>query len=221
MPDRPSGAAPGPAPGPGAASASDAAISPRVTSGTPGAPGARIAPGTRSEIGTTGWAFARVAGLVAGTGPPNVFLTLGRHRRLFRGWLRFAGRLMPGGLLPRRETELVILRVAHLAGSVYEIAHHERLGRRAGLGTDDLERVRLGPDEAGWSPRERVLLATADALHERRDLDDAEWTALRAHLDEREAIELCLLAGHYEMLATVLTTLRVELDVPRRRRCRG
>jgi alkylhydroperoxidase family enzyme len=180
----------------------------------------RIAPGGRRELGTPVWAFGHVAGLVTGTSSPNVFRTLGRHRRLFRGWLRFAGRLMPGGLLPRRETELVILRVAHLAGSDYEFAHHVRLGRRAGIGAEDVRRVQEGPGADGWSARERMLLATADALHERGDLDDAEWDAVRLHLDEREAIELCLLTQHYEMLATVLRTLRVQPDAPRRRRRR-
>ena len=58
---------------------------------------------------------------MTGTEPPGVFLTLGRHRRLFWGWLLFAGSLMPGGRLPRRETELVILRVATLAGNDYEL----------------------------------------------------------------------------------------------------
>ncbi|MDO9410008.1 carboxymuconolactone decarboxylase family protein [Patulibacter sp.] len=182
--------------------------------------GPRIAPGGRREVGLPVWVFAQVAGVVTGTTPPDLFLTLGRHRRLFRGWLRFAGRLMPGGLLPRRETELVILRVAHLAGSAYEFEHHVRLGRRAGVGPADVERVLAGPDAEGWAPRERVLLATADALHERRDLDDAEWTAVRAHLDEREAIELLLLVGHYEMLATTLTALRMAPDAPRGRRRR-
>lgn len=176
----------------------------------------RIAPGGRRDVGLPVWAFGHVAGLVTGTTPPNVFLTLGRHRRLFRGWLRFAGRLMPGGLLARRETELVILRVAHLAGSAYEFEHHVRLGRRAGIGAAEVEAVRRGPDAPGWAPRERALLVASDALHARRDLDDAEWSALREHLDDREAIELLLLVGHYEMLATVLTTLRVQPDRPRR-----
>ncbi len=51
---------------------------------------------------------------------------------------------------------------------------------------------------------------------ESRDLDDALWSELRAELDEREAIELVMLVGHYAMLATTLTTLRVEPDRPRR-----
>ena len=74
----------------------------------------RIEPGTRSDVGLVSWTIARVAGRVTGGPPPNLFLTLGRHPGLFRGWLRFAGRLMPRGKLPRRETELVILRVSHL-----------------------------------------------------------------------------------------------------------
>jgi AhpD family alkylhydroperoxidase len=175
---------------------------------------ARVAPGGRREVGVFAWGVSRVAGRVGGTTPPNLFLTLGRHRKLFRGWLRFAGRLMPGGRLPRRDTELVILRVAHLRSCSYEFDHHVRLGRRAGLGAAEIERVVEGPDAAGWSPREHALLAAVDRLHHDQDLDDAAWSSVRNHLDEREAIELCMLVGHYEMLATVIAALRIQPDRP-------
>lgn len=176
----------------------------------------RIEPGTRSDVGLLGWAVSAVSGRVAGTvGPPNLFRTLGRHRRLFRGWMHFAGRLMPGGRLPRRETELVILRVAMLRNCAYELDHHTHLARRAGVTDADLDRLQLDADAAGWSPRERAILATVDALHARQDLTDPEWAALRDHLDERGAIELLLLVGHYEMLATTITALRIESDVRR------
>lgn len=164
---------------------------------------------------------ASAAGRRAGTGPVRLFLILGRHRRLFIGWLHFAGRLMPGGVLPRRETELVILRVAHLSGSAYELEHHARLGRAAGLDEADLRRVADGPGAAGWTDRERALLSAVDALHADRDIGDAAWRDLGRHLDDRERIELCLLAGHYEMLATVIRTLRIEPDPPRRRPARA
>lgn len=177
----------------------------------------RIRPGGRADVGLVNWTVSRVAGLVGGTGPPNLFLTLGRHRRLFRGWLVFAGRLMPRGRLPRRETELAILRVAHLRSCTYELAHHVELGRRVGVDAADLARVIAGPGAAGWSDRERALLTMVDALHE-RDVDDATWAALRTHLDEVAAIELCLLVGHYEMLATLIETLRIEPDERRPRR---
>jgi len=172
----------------------------------------RINPGTRADVGLLGWVVSAVSGRVSGTNPPNLFLTLGRHRPLFRGWLRFAGRLMPGGKLPRRETELVILRVAHLRGCAYEFDHHVHLARRAGVDADDVERVTAGPTAGGWSAREQAVLAAVDALVDDRDLDDARWTALAAHLAEREIIELVLLVGHYELLATTIAALRIQPD---------
>ncbi len=177
--------------------------------------GSRIETGGR--VGPLAWVVSRVAGRAMRTQPPNLFLTLGRHPKLFRGWLRFAGRLMPGGILPRRESELVILRVAHLRSCQYELDHHLRLGRRAGLDDPDFERVAEGPEAPGWPDRERAILRAVDRLHADGDLDDTTWGSLREHLDEREAIELCMLAGHYEMLATTIAALRIEPDRPRAR----
>jgi AhpD family alkylhydroperoxidase len=173
---------------------------------------ARIAPGGRHELGVPLWVLAQIAGRVARTEPPKLFTTLGRHRRLFRGWLGFARRLMPGGRLPRRETELVILRVAHLRRCAYEHEHHVRLARRAGLDDADLARVQAGPGAAGWSAREAAMLRLVEELHERGGCDDETWAAARAHLGETELIELVMLAAHYEMLATVIGTLRIGPD---------
>ncbi|HEU4978515.1 MAG TPA: carboxymuconolactone decarboxylase family protein [Solirubrobacteraceae bacterium] len=176
----------------------------------------RIAPGRGAgDVGLFAWGFGRIAGRAMGSGPPNIFMTLGRHPRLFRAWLRFAGRLMPRGTLPRRETELVILRVAHLRRCAYERHHHERIGRRAGLTHEEIANTTVGPDAPGWPQRERDLLRAVDELHASGDLADPTWEALRAHYDERGLIELLMLAGHYQMLATVLNTLRVQPDPAR------
>ena len=181
-----------------------------------GAP--RIAPGGLRETGPFAWGFSRIAQRAMRTkAPPNLFTTLGRHPGLFRGWLFFAGRLMPRGKLPRRDTELVILRVAHLRACAYEWEHHELLGRRAGLDAAAFERVKAGPEAAGWSAREQVILRAVDELHETRDVGDATWSALREHLDERRLVELVMLTAHYEMLATTIGTLRIQTDERRGR----
>ncbi|MDO5504173.1 MAG: carboxymuconolactone decarboxylase family protein [Actinomycetia bacterium] len=176
---------------------------------------ARIRPGTFRELGPLPWLFSRAAGRVAGTAPPAIFTTLGRTRGTFTGWLHFAARLMPFGSLPRRECELVILTVAHVRECEYEQQHHRRLGARAGLRPAEIEALLGGPAVDSFSARERTLRDTARALVEQRDLSDSQWAALRAVTSEREAIELLLLVGHYDMLATTLGVLRLEPDPTR------
>ena len=159
----------------------------------------------------------RVLGLATGGAPPRVFTTLAHHRRLFRRWLPFAGALMPGGVLPRADSELVILRVAHNTGSEYEWRQHERLAQGAGLSAAEVAQVRDGAAADGWRHRQSLLLRAADELHEERTISDDLWAELRPLLSDQELIELCMLVGHYEMLAMTLNALAVEPDpVPAR-----
>jgi alkylhydroperoxidase family enzyme len=188
-----------------------APVEPVAYPGTPlRPPAARVAPGAASDIGPLNAAICGVLGRATGGEPPRVFTTLARHRRLFRPWLRFAGRMMPFGTLPRAEAELVILRVAVLCGSDYEWAQHVVLGQRAGLSAAQVARVGDGLDAEGWSARERLVLRATDELVGEHRVSDDAWAALSAHFDERQRIELCLLAGHYAMLAGALNALGVE-----------
>jgi len=119
---------------------------------------------------------------------------------------------MPGGTLPRADTELLILRVAHNCGSEYEWTQHERIAETAGLSRDDVERVREGPTAEGWSERQRILLHAADELHAERNISSELWAELRPLYSDRKLIELCMLVGHYEMLAMTLNSLGVQPD---------
>ena len=84
-----------------------------------------------------------------------------------------------------------------------------RIGRRVGLTP---EQIAHAGDDAwdGWSHRERVLLTAATQLVRDATSTTPTWAALRAHLDEAEAIELLMLCGQYDALATTLMTLRVQ-----------
>jgi alkylhydroperoxidase family enzyme len=177
----------------------------------------RIAPGGVAEIGRINTVIARAIRRTQGTvGLPGLFTTLARHRRLYWSWLPFAGALMPRGKLPRADSELAILRVARNCGSDYEWAHHERIGPTTGLTETQVQAVREDdPTEAvgaGFTERQALLLRAADELHEHRELSDEVWDALRPLLSDAQMIELCMLVGHYEMLAMTLNSLRVEPD---------
>ncbi|MFT4085649.1 MAG: carboxymuconolactone decarboxylase family protein [Gordonia sp. (in: high G+C Gram-positive bacteria)] len=171
----------------------------------------RVSPGGFRQLGPVNWLIVRVLSKASGTDNAHVFATLGRSKGLFRGWLHFGARLMPLGELSRKETEMIIIRVAHLRGCDYELDHHRRLGAKAGIDGAMYERILEGPD-AEWGDRERTLLAAADELVADQDLSDTTWQALRRHLSERKLIAFVLLVGQYDMLATTLGTLRVARD---------
>jgi alkylhydroperoxidase family enzyme len=172
----------------------------------------RIRPGTRREIGLYNSAIVRVIGFAVGGKPPNVFTTVARHRVLFRRWMSFAGKLMPGGKFPRVDAELVILRVAHNTRSHYEWVQHEQLGQLAGLSEEEVARVKDGSGAPGWSPRQALILAAVDELLADNRIGDELWARLAREFDEVELIELCFLTGHYAMLAMTLNSLQVEAD---------
>lgn len=174
------------------------------------APAVRVPPAPARSLRPLARLTAALTARATAGDPPGVFTTLGRHPRLFRPWLRFAATLLLRGDLPRPERELVILRTAWRCGAWYEWAQHGALAPRAGLNPRDLARVVEGPAARDWRPRQRLLVEATDELHDHRVISDRTWRALAAELSERQLIELCLLVGHYEMLAMTLNSLGVQ-----------
>lgn len=176
----------------------------------------RIGPATREELGPLNSLLVRIAARVAGTtAPPNLFTTMGRNRRMFRLWLLFAGTLMPRGGLPRGDTELVILRVAHLTGAAYEAVHHRRMARAAGLTAEQIDAIGDDAAAAPFSARQTLLLRAVDELDAGDAIGEETFAELRDELSDRDFVELCMLAGHYRMLAGLINSLRIVPDVHR------
>jgi alkylhydroperoxidase family enzyme len=172
----------------------------------------RLAPTAPSELRPLARIVADIAGRLTATGPPHIFTTLGRHPRLFRAWLFYSAHLMPFGRLPRRDTELVILRVAWRSRSAYEWHQHVPIALRVGLSPDDIARVAEAPAAAGWNRRQQALLDASDELLAQRALSDATWAAVQTWCTDREAVELCLLVGHYQGLASAIGGLGIQVE---------
>ena len=175
---------------------------------------ARIPPGGRRELGLVNWIIARLAARSIRAPQMHLFTTLGQHKLLFLSFLPYSGMLLNWGKLPKRDKELVILRVGHLRGSEYELQQHRRLARSRGVDASLQEKIFAGPAAEGLTERERVLLTAVDEFVTGRDVSDQTFAALSAHLSRRQIIEFCALAGHYDAIAGIIATLRVPMDFP-------
>ncbi|MGH3969790.1 MAG: carboxymuconolactone decarboxylase family protein [Mycobacterium sp.] len=172
--------------------------------------------GRLRELGVINWVMAKFGARTVGAPQMHLFTTLGQHKRLFWTWLTYSGALLRGRL-PRADTELVILRVAHLRASTYELQHHRRIARRRGLDAHTQEAIFAWPDSSdpdALTPRQRALLCATDEFVNNRSISDEVWQQLSAHLDRRQLIEFCMLAGQYDGLAATLSALAVPLDLP-------
>ncbi len=167
----------------------------------------RVSPGSLTQQGLVNFAISRIGARAIGASDMHLFSTLGRGKRLFLGWFGYSALLMPFGSLRRIESETVIVRVAYLRRSEYELGHHRRIGARAGLTPAQFEAIYAGD---GWDDASRALLAVVTALVETRSVPDQAWAALARHYDDRRLVEIIMLTTQYDGLAIVIDALGIE-----------
>ena len=177
-------------------------------------PRERVPSGGFRELGLINWVLAKLGARTVRAPQMHLFTTLGPHKRLFRMWLPYSGVLLRGRL-PRADTELVILRVAHLRACEYELQQHRWMARRRGLDEQTQEAIFAWPQSPdGLTDRQRVLLSATDEFITNRSISDDVWRQLCGHLDRREIIEFCMLTGQYDGLAATISALEIPLDNP-------
>ena len=179
----------------------------------------RIPPGRFRELGPINWVIAKLGARTVGADEMHLFTTLGQRRLLFWAWAFYGARLLRGRLRPV-DTELVILRVAHVRACEYELQHHRRIARRAGLDASMQAAIFAWPggtDGSGprLSDRQQALLKATDEFVKDRTISGITWQRLATHLDRRQLIEFCLLASQYDGLAATMSALDIPLDNPR------
>ncbi|OBH08536.1 carboxymuconolactone decarboxylase family protein, partial [Mycobacterium sp. E1747] len=165
------------------------------------------------------WILAKSAARTVRAREMHLFTTLGQNKSLFLAWSIYSGRVLRGRM-PAIDTELVILRVAHLRACEYELQHHRRMAAKQGLDADLQAAIFAWPErldrvEARLTVRQQALLAATDEFVKDRTISDATWQQLAQHLDRRQLIEFCMLASQYDGLAATMSALAIPLDNPR------
>jgi alkylhydroperoxidase family enzyme len=143
----------------------------------------------------------------------NIFRTLANAPKAAKGFLAWGNYVLSRrNDLPARDREIVILRIGYLCRSGYEWTQHVAIGKRDGLTDDEVARIKIGAEAAGWSPSDKALLQAADELHNDQFITTPTWTALKAHFTDKQCMDVVFTAGQYTQVSMILNSFGVQLD---------
>ena len=131
---------------------------------------------------------------------------------LARGWNGLMGAIRGQTQLDGALRELVILRVAVLNRAPYEFAQHAPVALAEGLSQAQVDAVASWPQSALFDARARDVLAYADAMTLQVQVPQALFDAVRAHLNERDLVELTATVASYNMVSRFLEALQIEIE---------
>jgi 4-carboxymuconolactone decarboxylase len=155
---------------------------------------------------------------MARRGNLNVFRLLANASNVFVGWTQMVDELFDSPTFNLRMREVVILRVAHLQGSRYELGQHVGIARGAGLSEQQIDAI-IGagdPDAAGFSRAERTALDVVTELCSTHRLGDDSFATAHAVFGDEALSELLMLVSCYYGLALVLNAVDLDLDTEAR-----
>lgn len=151
-------------------------------------------------------------GKVGGGRVLNIFRTLTHAPNAltaFLGWGSYI--LSRRNALSERDRELVILRTGYNCRSGYEWTQHKRIGLDSGLSENDVERIKAGPDAAGWTDIDRAMLRATDELTADHFVTDATWAAL-APLGDKGRMDLVMTVGQYTQVSMMLNSFGIQVE---------
>jgi 4-carboxymuconolactone decarboxylase len=157
---------------------------------------------------------AELLPMTAPTGrePARTMAVLARQPDLLSPFLTWAAALALNGVLPKRDHELLALRVAWNCRSTFEWSEHVEFARTAGLTDDEIAAIARGPAAGSWIVHEAALLRAADELQAAYNAADETWDVLAAHYDLSQLVEIIFVVGQYTMLSMVATCAGIEAE---------
>ena len=170
----------------------------------------RIAPIDKPYPEAFAAAMART--MPAGADPLLLFTTIARSDR---AWAKFAaGGLLDRGSLSLRDREIVIDRTTARSGCEYEWGIHvNAFAPKAKLTPEQLASTVHGhADDGNWPDAEAALIASVDALIDRKALTDAEHARLAAHYDDAQRLEIVQLIAFYHGVALICGAFALQLE---------
>ena len=142
----------------------------------------------------------------------NVFSMMAHATTLAPPVFEFTNVLFKGMQLDARLRQVAILRVGYLCESQYEVYHHEKAGRAAGLSAEEMNALQKDAAQQGLGPKETGVERFDEEMTLPLNASEQAFAAVKAFLSEREIVALTLVVGFYNMVARFLETLEIEIE---------
>lgn len=144
--------------------------------------------------------------------PHNVYRMIMHTPDLARGYLAMAQSTLRESALPDPLRELVILRVGHRYQAPYELFHHEKMARAAGLSEAAISAAGVGWSDEEISAEERRMLAWTDALLANHKLAGQDRDDAVEALGYKGLADLVMTVGFYQLVCNFLLTFEVPIE---------
>lgn len=141
-------------------------------------------------------------------GPFNALLRspqLAEHAQKLGAYVRFKSSL------PARLNELAILVTARYWTAQFEWYAHAQLAEKAGLGLNLISSIEKNLRPEGMTKEETAIYDFAKELHEKKEVGDATFAAVKDLFGEKGIVDLVGACGYYTMVSMILNVERHPL----------
>ncbi|TGD72678.1 carboxymuconolactone decarboxylase family protein [Mangrovimicrobium sediminis] len=141
---------------------------------------------------------------------PEYFATMLRYPELTQRQAEMSTTLNKGEL-PFRTRELIILRVGWLCQAPFEWAQHVKAGKRAGLTSEEIDRVTRGSADPDWDEADAAILRAVEEMFDDAMITDETFATLEKHFTMAQLVEIPFTVGAYQATAYLQNSWRFRL----------
>ena len=141
----------------------------------------------------------------------NIYRLMLHSPALADAWFELNQAVRYGTEIDGQCRELAVIRVAILNEVEYvQRAHGPAYALKEGLTPEQVTAIADWQASKLFTDKQRALLDYTDAMTREINVPDTVFAEVRRHFSERQAVELTMLIGAYNMLTRFLTALKVD-----------
>ena len=143
----------------------------------------------------------------------NVYRMLMHSPSFAPAYCAMADVLLRNSSLPDTLREMIILRVGHRYKAPYELYHHEKLARKAGVSDVVIAALEPGAGFSALSEQERQVIEMVDEVLGHHGLSVQSRDASAKVFTPTQLADFIFTIGFYQLVCNFLTTFGVPLEI--------